>query len=542
MRWLWLGSGLTVAAVAGAAWLGWDSNAAKAPAWRSLPVERGPLTASVSSSGTLQPVTSVVVGSQISGQIRELLADFNSIVVAGQVIARLDPDSFAARVAQASANLEVAKAAVATQEAALVRSRADMAQVQANAASMRANAERAESALAEAVRENNRKAPLAERGVLSPAERDRAQSAVVQAKASLDAGRAQERSAQSAIASAEASVRMAEAQLGNARAQVRQREAELKAAEIDLERTVIRAPVSGTVVNRAVDIGQTVAASLQAPVLFTIAADLTAMQVETSVDEADVGRVRDGQAGTFTVDAFPGRTFAGRVTQIRKAPQVIQNVVTYKVIIGVANPDGRLLPGMTANVRIVTDERADALKIPNAALRFRPPGQQPEGPQSASQTSAGAAPMQGPQMRSFLVKELELDAGQQAQLDEILAATRQRIMAMTAEGLAEPERRQRSLRIRQETGVRIAAILTPAQRGRYQALQASQADGGRTGRAFVLGTDGQPQPVTLRLGLNDGSATEVIGGDLKAGDRVLVGVPAQGATSGSAGGMPRLRL
>ena len=190
----------------------------------------------------------------------------------------------------------------------------------------------------------------------------------------MDASKAQELAQVSAVRAAEAQLRVTEAMLKNAAAQVVQNEAALRQAQVDLERTFIRAPVDGTVVGRSVDVGQTVAASLQAPTLFTIAQDLRNMQVDTNVDEADVGRVKVGQAATFTVDSFPGRVFTGEVVQIRKAPLVVQNVVTYDVVVTAKNPEQRLLPGMTANVRIVIEQKESVLQVPNAALRFRPAG------------------------------------------------------------------------------------------------------------------------------------------------------------------------
>src|ERR1700675_2185635 len=190
--------------------------------------------------------------------------------------------------------------------------------------------------------------------------------------------------------------------LESARAQVKQKQAALVQAQIDLDHTTIRAPVDGVVVSRAVDVGQTVAASLQAPILFTIAQDLTKMQVETSVDEADIGKIRLDAPVTFTVDAFSGRTFTGEVTQIRKAAQVVQNVVTYTVVVGVSNPEGKLLPGMTANVKLVGSEKPNVLKVSNAALRYRPPGAEagpsaPAAPGTArgGQALGGGAPPEG---------------------------------------------------------------------------------------------------------------------------------------------------
>ena len=191
----------------------------------------------------------------------------------------------------------------------------------------------------------------------------------------MTASRAQELSQAAAIRAAEAALNMAEAQLTNTQAQVKQKKAALRQAQIDVDRTYIRAPVTGTVVNRAVSGGQTVAASLQTPILFTIAQDLTQMQVEASVVEADVSRFRNWAAGHLYRDAYPGRLFTGTVKQIRKAPQTIQNIVTYVVVISTENPDEVLLPGMTANLQVVVAKREGVLKVPNMALRFRPPGQ-----------------------------------------------------------------------------------------------------------------------------------------------------------------------
>src|SRR5947207_13574855 len=206
-----------------------------------------------------------------------------------------------------------------------------------------------------------------------------------------------------------------------ARAQVEQKAAALKQAQVDLDHTTISAPVDGVVVSRQVDVGQTVAASLQAPVLFTIAQDLTKMQVETSGDEADIGRIKVDDRATFTVDAFPGETFVGTVTQIRKAAQIVQNVVTYTVIVAVNNRAGQLLPGMTANVKLVVAQKPSALKVPNAGLRFRPAGVEAATPGApAGPATAGAAPPSMEQTRDRLVKELKLTEGQQAKLVPIL--------------------------------------------------------------------------------------------------------------------------
>src|SRR5437899_8184322 len=344
------------------------------PKYRLAQIERGPLTAAVSATGNLNAVITVQVGSQVSGQIKELLVDFNSVVKKGQIIARIDPRIFAAQVNQAKADVETAKAAVLNQAATVEKARADVENARAALAQGKAQTAKADAAQADSKRIFDRNAELFKRQLIAQADRDTAQANYEQAAAQSDSARASEQALAASINSSLAQLRVQEAALKSARAQVDQKMAALAQAQANLNYTTIRAPVDGVVVSRAVDMGQTVAASLQAPTLFTIAQDLTKMQVETSVDEADIGRIREEQRATFTVDAFPNETFSGAVTQIRKAAQNVQNVITYTVVVAVPNPDGKLLPGMTANVKLVTAEKPSVLKVPNAALRFRPAG------------------------------------------------------------------------------------------------------------------------------------------------------------------------
>ena len=417
-RWpLYLLSAL-VAALALGFWQPWR-HAADVPEYRLGQIERGPLSASVSASGTLNASVTVQVGSQVSGQILELLADFNSEVKAGQVIARLDPASFQTRVAQAEADLLAAEGNVEV--------------ARGNLAARQAEAKRAEVTLEEARRTLERKRGLVVQQFISPAELDTAQAA-------FDGAR-------EALAMARASAEVSAAQVKSSLAQVAQKQAALRQAQVDLSHTVIRSPVSGTVISRNVDVGQTVAASLQAPVLFSIAQDLSRMEVNIAVDEADVGRVRVGQPVRFTVDAFPGERFSGQVTQIRKAPVTASNVVTYSVMAAVANPDKKLLPGMTANARLLTEERANVLKVANEALRFRP-------------SQADGKPV------------------------------------------------KREIRAR-ETG--------PGVPGRIWRLK-----------------DGEPEAVSVRLGVSDGKMTELLQGELKEGDAVILGSEAAGNGGSSA--------
>jgi HlyD family secretion protein len=302
-----------------------------APAYKLAAIESGPITASVAATGTLNPVVSVQVSSQISGQIREILVDFNSTVTAGQLIAQIAPETYEHRVRQAEADLEAARATVAVQQAEIYRAKVN---------------------LADAERDYARKQTLVAKNFISPAELDKVLTTMEAAKAQT---------------------RVVEAQANNSTALVKQRQAQLGQAKVDLGRTEIRAPVDGIVIKRSVEPGQTVAASLQAPEMFMIARNLTDMQVETAIDEADVGRLKVGQEATFTVDAFPGKRFKGTVNQVRKSAQVVSNVVTYVVVVSAANPELTLLPGMTANVRIVTAQKDKVLKVANAALRFKPP-------------------------------------------------------------------------------------------------------------------------------------------------------------------------
>ncbi|WP_394787386.1 efflux RND transporter periplasmic adaptor subunit [Rhodoferax sp.] len=336
------GLAVLLAAGAGAWWWGQRAGA-DVPVYRSGKLSRGPLLATVAASGAVNPVTQVSVGTQVSGQIKDLYADFNDEVKAGQLIAIIDPETFEYRVRSAQADVDAAKAAVLT--------------AQANAAASRAAISKAQVDLTEAQRDFDRKQNLAEKQFIAQSEADKARALVNTSREQLKLTEAQQS--------------VTEAQITTARANVAQREAVLGQARIDLARTRITSPVNGIVIKRTIERGQTVAASLQAPELFVIAQNLRDMQVEASIDESDVGRIRLGQKATFNVDAFPGQTFEGEVRQVRKAALNVANVVTYVAVVGFANVDGRLLPGMTANVRVITESRRDVLQVPNAALRMR---------------------------------------------------------------------------------------------------------------------------------------------------------------------------
>jgi HlyD family secretion protein len=548
---------VVVAALVGAGVWGYfyAQSRGAAPKYRTARVERGSLTAAVSATGNLNAVTTVQVGSQVSGQIKELMADFNTPVKKGQIIARIDPEIFQAKVNQAQADVASAQATVANQEAQVQKARADVENAKAALAEGKANTAKAQVAVVDAKRDLDRKTQLFQRELIAKSDLDSAQAVYDSALALLEAARAKEGSLGAAIQSASAQLRVADAMLLSARAQVDQKKAGLVQAQVDLDHTTIRAPVNGVVVSRAVDVGQTVAASLQAPILFTIAEDLTKMQVEVSVDEADIGRIRLEDRVTFTVDSFPGQTFAGVVTQIRKAAQVVQNVVTYTVVVSVDNPRGHLLPGMTANAKMIVAEKPNVLKIPNAALRFRPAGT--DAP--AAGAPGGAAARQGgpdsgggerggergsggggrpsiEQIRERLVKSLNLTKEQQQKLDPILQDSRQQMQALRE--APEAERQQRSQRIREATRQRIREILTPKQQALYDETSGGGGSGGRDpqsgspGRVYIVEGD-KLKPVQLTLGISDGSATEILGGDLAEGQDIVIG--AAGGASRPAG-------
>src|SRR5438309_10270330 len=431
---------IVLAAGASGAWF-YTQSRGSTPRFRAANVERGPLTATVSATGTLNAVVTVQVGSQVSGQIKELFADFNSQVKRNQLVARIDPEKFQAAVSQAKAQVDAAKATVLNQRALVEKTRADLANAQAALAVAKAQTAKAQVAVVDSRRTLARNADLRKRGLIAQADEDTAQAAYDSAVAQSESAKSQEGAQASQIRSAEAQLKVTEAMLQAAIANVVQQEASLKQAQVDLDHTEIRAPVDGVVVSRTVDVGQTVAASLQAPTLFTIAQDLTQMQVDTNVDEADVGRIRSGQRATFTVDSFRGETFSGKVIQIRQAPQVIQNVTTYDVVLSAQNQELKLRPGMTANVRLVVDQKSSVLKVPNAALRFRPAGVEGEAPPSRGKAQAAAllepgdgAGRSGDPIRDRLVRELDLTDEQQRKLDPILRERQEKMAAVQAGG------------------------------------------------------------------------------------------------------------
>ena len=475
--------GLAVLALTGGGyWWYTQKQASSDVQYRTSKIERGNLQASVSASGAVNPVTQVSVGTQVSGQIKELYVDFNSEVKAGQLIALIDPETFEYRVRSAQADLDSTRAQVLT--------------AQANVASSNAQVSRAKLDLTEAQRDLDRQQTLVDKQFVTQSVADKARALVATLGESVKV--------------ADAQVAVTAAQVKSAQASVAQRESTLAQARIDLTRTKITSPVNGIVIKRSIEKGQTVAASLSSPELFVIAQNLQDMQVDASIDESDVGKIRTGQKATFTVDAFAGQTFEGEVRQVRKAAQNVANVVTYTAVIGFSNSGGRLLPGMTANVRVITEARENVLKVANAALRMKIAGIEPAAAAAAATgaggAGAGAAPaatppagtsgdakgwtwiseavaQQGPggaggggggmaAQRERLVTELQLTSEQQIKLDAISAELRPKFMAMR--DMSEDERPAAREKVTAEMRQKIMAMLNNEQKPKYQQIIAAQ--------------------------------------------------------------------
>lgn len=399
-----------------------NRNNNNGPQYELATIDKGAITALVDTTGTLNPVTIVDIGSQVSGKIEKIYVDFNSQVKAGQVLAELEQLNFQTKVQQNEANYSSSVAALEKSKVSLENSK----------------------------KKYDRAKSLFEKELLSYEEFETAETQYFSAKADLQSS---------------------EARLEQAKAQ-------LDTSKVDLTYTIIKSPIDGVVINRNVNVGQTVAASLQAPVLFQVANDLTKMQVECSVDEADIGKVKEGQIARFTVDAFPDDRFSGVVKQVRYSPEVIQNVVTYTTIVDVENPEMKLRPGMTATISIVVGEAKNALRVPNSALRFQPP---PEVLQALFE-----------EMR----REMQAKRGQTAQAD----------------GQQEKRRPQGNIQMGQGSG-------------RMGSRMRDRA------RVWTLDETGKLKMVFIRTGVTDNAFTEVAAGELKEGMEVITGENTQSSSS-----------
>ena len=434
-------------------------------------VERGEVAQIVSASGAVRALTTVEVGSQVSGQIVALNADFNSEVKEGDIIARIDPQTFETRVAS---------------------SQADVQSAQANLAVQKANIESAEATLAQAERNYARQQALF--------------AADAVAKSTLEDN-------ERALAVAKANLNVSRAQLKTSEASLSQRRASLRSAQVDLERTIIRSPIDGVVISRDVDVGQTVAASFSAPVLFTIAQNLEDIRIDAAVVEADIGGINAGDVTEFTVDAYPDETFQGTVEQVRLASETLQNVVTYTVVIAAKNQRGRLLPGMTANVEITADKREDVLRIAETAIRFRPPSGGPEVVSAAANRRNGGPQGRGrggPRGAAQFLNNLDIDEDKKA---AIQADIRQELAAVRSSmgDRAQFDRNALRQRMQAATDKVLLRHLTSEEYKQVQAQINVQSTVTRV-EAYAPANDESIEKKSLVLGLQDGSYAEVLRG------------------------------
>ena len=498
---------LVLVALAGGTW--WfiaPRSTDSGSAYRTAPVQRGEIRTAISATGTLNATATIEIGTQVSGTLQSVEVDFNDPVRTGQVLARIDPSTLQAKLQMASASLSSSNASLNEARAVARNAELDYA----------------------------RKADLLNRQLVARADADQAQAARDQARA----------------------------RIVSATAQVRQQQATVDSARLDLDKSVIRAPVDGVVLLRAVEPGQTVAASLQTPVLFKIAGDLRKMEIALAIDEADIGQVREGQVVHFTVDAFPDRGFSGRVKQVRLAATNIANVITYPVLVEVDNADKSLLPGMTANAEIEISRRPDVLSLPNAALRFRPAdagngaagGPAPGGTASRPTSATGARSdgQGGAAMIEALTKiadSLRLDASQRATFDQSAQMLRDRAQQSrrsgsdaaagpgssqsgnpTGAGTAGPrpssgtpagDRSRRLAERMKQNFATFRASLHPGQQATWDSSLAALSRGKRAPVYRLL--DGKPEQISVRIGATDGTRSEIIGSELVEGDLVIVG-------------------
>jgi HlyD family secretion protein len=471
---------LIVGVAAGAGYYYWQRRADEKLDIQTVAATRGDVRRVVATSGAVSALVTVDIGSQLSGNIGEVNVDFTDEVKKGEVLARIEPSTFETKVRESEAAVAVAKANVALQEAAV---------------------ERAEANLHKAELDLHRAQELFAKGAGAQVTLDTAIAAQLSASADVDS---------------------AKAQLENAKGTVALNEATLDSARIDLERTYIRSPIDGVVVDRTVQVGQTVAASLQAPKLFTIAQDLNHVQIQAQVDEADIGQITSSNPVTFTVDAYPDVTFQGTVSQIRLAPTSLNNVVTYTVVIDAENPLGRLLPGMTANVEIVTGEHKNVVTVPNDALRY-----QPRGPAQAALVrdalSTGVVSLgeRGGRLLGHLKTELELTPEEMAKIEN---AINTELAAFNS--AAPPGTGAAPSELREQVRARIAkilqSVLSPEKYKKYEDMARQRPNGPRRVTLWTF-ENGTLVPREVKVGLADGNVTEVAEG-LPEGTKVVVRV------------------
>ncbi|MBN1381115.1 MAG: efflux RND transporter periplasmic adaptor subunit [Deltaproteobacteria bacterium] len=487
--------------------------------YRLAKITKGSLKSIVTSTGTLNPINTVKVGSQVSGIIKEIYVDFNSTVEKGQVVALIDPAFYEAQVEQSQAQVQIAKTQLQESTKSITAAEAGIQSAEAQLTSSLAT-------LKEAELRYERLSSLANRALVAKSDLDTALSRRDNAQASV-------KMAQSQIKSAKANLNRILAQEKGSEALIKQRKAMLNLAEIQLRYCTIKSPISGNVIERHVDVGQTVAASLQSPTLFTIAEDLSSMQVMADVSEADVGQIASGQQVEFTVDAFPEQKFKAQVRQIRNAATNIQNVVTYKIVADVKNDSLVLRPGMTANVNVITAEVDDVLMAPNAAFRFKPPGE------AASSEKSRIPPIRERETYKYAVKKLGLDEEQCQAYEDIIRKAGEKIKQVYS--LPEDQRDAVSAWRNYFTEIvrNLGQILKPEQSGVFREYLRELREWGdkrrqsklRRAKVYILDKSGNPEAVDVLAGISNESQTQIVSEDIKEGDMVIIGLDLSGQSN-----------
>ena len=452
-----------IMAILGTGYWWWQPNA-ESYEYQTVAVTQGKVEKQVVSSGTLGAVTLVEVGSQVSGQIMTLLVDYNDQVTAGQLIAKLDNSSYLAKVSQLEADVAMANAALGEKQAGVQKA-------QANENRSLQDLQRLQSLL----------------------------SKNFSSQSDIDTAEADYKVAQAELA-------VAKAQVVSAQAYIKQKQAAYDEALVNLDETQIRSPITGVVLDRLVSEGQTVAASMTTPVLFTIAGDLTSMQIEAFIDEADIAQVKEGQAVRFTVDAWPEKNFVGQLSQVRKAATDSSSVVTYPVVISVDNKDQLLLPGMTANTEIITASKSNVVRIPNSVLRFKPVLEQKKKKPTTEQMLSR-------------YDELQLTAEQKKLITAELDKQKPKVAAQGGNASSKARSAKRN-----RLGNVMRKVLDPQQMAQYKAMQSNRKSASRDGKKetiWVLDEAQKLKKVTVFTGMQDDQYTELLNSALKAGDKVV---------------------
>lgn len=483
-------------------------------------VTRGTIESAISATGTLAATLSVPVGSRVSGNVLDMLADYNTPVKKGQLVATIDPQQFETALRQAQAQLRSAETQRTSAEVAVKKADVDVANAEASIANNKASVQRAQSQVNQSKRKWDQQKGLFDQGIASKDAEQTAKETYDQAVLSLESAQAQLKTAEASLEAVKAQREVAATQKVTAEAAITQAQNQVQNAQLNLDYTKIQAPVDGVVIARNMSPGQTVQASTTAPQLFEIAQDLTKMQVETNIDESDIARLKEGMEATFTVDAYPGQTFRGIIKQVRREPVNVSNVITYTVVISVDNPDLRLFPGMTANTRIVTERAENTLRIPSAALRFRPADALID-PQAKAKAGKGGKGGKGGEFKGKEGVDFSQFKGGGDREDFI--------NQLKAKGI-DPSQFQGRGGGRGRNG-------GGGGRGRGQ----GGAGGVQTQTVYVKNAKNLVEPIRVRTGISDGSWVALLGNNLEEGQELVTAVeggPAAATKNNNAPGFP----